>query len=353
MRPLLPTRRGLEKYLEQIDRTRHYSNFGPLVLRFEDKLARRFGAPAGGVITACNGTLALSATLAEAAVPGKTKCIVPGWAFVACIRAVELAGLEPVVADPDIDLWALDPAVASSIAEICPDEIAAALLVSPFGAPLDITDWERWSHEAGIPVVIDAAAGFDAVRATKLPTVVSFHATKPLGVGEGGCIVTTDIGFAQRVRDRTNFGLPADVPSDGFAANAKMNEFSAAVGLAALEGWEERRATLVRVARGYVSDARLVEVGSFQAGFGESWIGATANIRLNKEAAETVAQRLSDAGIETRRWWAKGTLWRLGEQGETLDLPVSRELDRSVLGLPFYPDLTSSEQDQVIRALAG
>ena len=353
MRPLLPARRALEMYLEQIDQTRRYSNFGPLVLRFEEHLACRFEAPAGGVITACNGTLALSAALAEAAVPGKTKCIVPGWAFVACIRAVELAGLEPVVADPDIDRWALDPGAASSLVAKCPDEIAAALLVSPFGAPLDIPVWERWSRELGVPVVIDAAAGFDTVRASGLPTVVSFHATKPLGVGEGGCIVASDTKFAQRVRDRTNFGLPADAPSDGFAANAKMSEFSAAVGLAALDGWEERRAALARVARGYLSDARLIRSGSFQAGFGESWIGATANIKLNKEAAEMAARRLSDAGIETRRWWAKGTLWRLGERGDGLDLPVSRELDRTVLGLPFYHDLTPSEQDQVIRALAG
>ena len=124
MRPLLPARRALEMYLEQIDQTRRYSNFGPLVLRFEEHLACRFEAPAGGVITACNGTLALSAALAEAAVPGKTKCIVPGWAFVACIRAVELAGLEPVVADPDIDRWALDPGAASSLVAKCPDEIA-------------------------------------------------------------------------------------------------------------------------------------------------------------------------------------------------------------------------------------
>ncbi|MCH7631851.1 MAG: hypothetical protein IIB59_01450 [Planctomycetes bacterium] len=50
-RPRLPDRRRLAPYLDEIDRNRWYTNFGPLARRFEARLAARFGLDNGGVVT--------------------------------------------------------------------------------------------------------------------------------------------------------------------------------------------------------------------------------------------------------------------------------------------------------------
>ena len=58
-------------------------------------------------------------------------------------------------------------------------------------------------QETGVPVVIDAAAGFDAIASKQLavtaeiPVAVSFHATKVFGTGEGGAILCSDAELVQ------------------------------------------------------------------------------------------------------------------------------------------------------------
>lgn len=183
MRPDLPTAEKIMPYLNAIDDNRRYTNFGPLVSRFETELATHFDAPSAGVVTTCNGTLGLAAALMETAKPGRRYCLLPGWSFIACACAAQLAGLEICLADVDPESWALDMDAASTMVRRIGDDIAAVLLVSPFGAALNVADWHDWSRSEGIPVVIDAATGFDSARAGPLPTVISFHATKAFGIG--------------------------------------------------------------------------------------------------------------------------------------------------------------------------
>jgi len=67
MRPQLPRAETLLPYLRRIDASRIYSNYGPLVQEFENRLSRHFELPAGGAVSASTGTTALiGAVLATA-----------------------------------------------------------------------------------------------------------------------------------------------------------------------------------------------------------------------------------------------------------------------------------------------
>src|SRR3954465_326197 len=85
-RPKLPASSRIQPYLERIDETRWYSNFGPLLTEFESRLAERFRPPAR-VATAASGTLGMALALrAMKAQPG-TLCAMPSWTFVATAHA--------------------------------------------------------------------------------------------------------------------------------------------------------------------------------------------------------------------------------------------------------------------------
>src|ERR1039458_2512438 len=71
-------------------------------------------------------------------------------------------------------------------------KVGAVIAVSPFGAPLEIAPWRDLQEQTGMPVVVDAAAGFDTAGDSPIPQVVSLHATKILGAGEGGFVATAD-----------------------------------------------------------------------------------------------------------------------------------------------------------------
>ena len=205
-RPRLPTADQITPYLRRIDESRWYSNSGPLVQEFEQRLAKHFGKPAK-VATVANGTIGLVVALLACRAPRGSLCMVPAWTFAATAHAIELAGLVPWIVDVSLTSWALEPAMARRFLRQAPGDVSAVMPVSPFGAPIDYAAWESFRNETGIAVVIDSAAAFDTLRPTGLPAIVSLHATKILGIGEGGFVLSTDADFIEEIQKRINFGF--------------------------------------------------------------------------------------------------------------------------------------------------
>src|SRR3569833_2972366 len=87
MRPKLPLTRQVSSYLEAIDASRVYSNFGPLVRSLEERLAMHFAVRKEMITTTANATQGLTlALMAMGARPG-TLCVLPAWAFIASAHA--------------------------------------------------------------------------------------------------------------------------------------------------------------------------------------------------------------------------------------------------------------------------
>ena len=311
MRPKLPPADALLPYLQEIDESRWYSNFGPLLRRFQARLAEHFGVPEDGVACVANGTTALTAGLLALGVRKGSQCVIPSWTFVATPSAARAAGLKPYFVDASERSWAIDPDAVRAL--VGQEDFGAVIPVSPFGAPIDRAPWDRFTEETGIPVIIDAAAGFDAVaripvmRPGPTPIMISLHATKPFGVGEGGMLLCTDASFIARVRQTINWGLRGRREALVIGINAKLNEYAAAVGLAGLDAWEDCRASWGVLTDHYRS--RLVKMPeiSLCPGYGMDWVSSYCNIALPVGAdAPMVIERLHQAHIDTRQWWGRG-----------------------------------------------
>lgn len=350
MRPKLPVAARLAPYLEKIDGNRVYSNFGPLLRGFEERLARGFGAESDQVAVLANATLALGLVLQAVRLKGK-KCLMPSWTFVATAHAALAAGLEPYFVDVDPSTWTLDARRVEHVASAMRGEIGAVVAVAPFGAPLDVASWAEFRRTTGIPVVLDCAAGFDTVRLSDVPTVLSLHATKAMGIGEGAVVLCGDRALVAETTRRANFGFLGRRVAEVVAINAKMSEYQAAVGHAALDEWPSTRARLMGLADAF---RRRFGAGpvAMQAGFGIDWISSTCVVRLSGEAVHSAARRLEAKGIETRSWWQRGAHCHPPFAGFGREpLPVTEVLADATLGLPFYVDLTESEIAEICAAL--
>jgi dTDP-4-amino-4,6-dideoxygalactose transaminase len=353
MKPKLPSAAELLPYLETIDAERWYSNWGPLVTRLEQELAQRLHLNGNGVVTVANCTAGLTAALFARQVPAGSFCILPSWTFAATPHAAIAAGLTPWFHDVDPRNWALDPdAVMETAARITPAP-GAVIVVSPFGAPVDLRAWEAFEDRTGIPVVVDAAAGIDTVGASRIPCVVSLHATKVLGAGEGGFIATSDPRLADRARSCCNFGFEHSRSAMLPALNAKMSEYHAAVALAGLVEWPPTRARHQRIADWYRGAlASLAEV-SLQPGYASGWISGTTSVLLPSGSCAYISERLRQASIETRPWWGAGCHVQPAFQHcPRQALPVTEDLGRRVLGLPHSPDLRRWEVERVVQTLS-
>jgi dTDP-4-amino-4,6-dideoxygalactose transaminase len=181
--------------------------------------------------------------------------------------------------------------------------------------------------------------------------VVSLHATKILGAGEGGFIVTTDSSLRDKLRGCCNFGFQGTRSAVLPALNAKMSEYHAAVALANLTSWPVVRSRHIRIAEWYRHHAYGLDGVSLQPGYGNGWAASTTSVVFPPNSAPRVAGSLLKLGIETRAWWGEGC----HPQPAFSDcargaLPVTEDLGGRVLGLPHFPDIEERDIKQVMRA---
>jgi dTDP-4-amino-4,6-dideoxygalactose transaminase len=352
LRPKLPPADRLAPYLAAIDKSRFYSNFGPQNSAFEERLASLFGLEGGTTTTVANATLGLTLALVAQGARAGTLCVMPGWTFVASAYAATHAGLIPYFVDVDAATWALDPlAIEDEIAK-APAVVGAVMVVAPFGRPIDYAAWDKFKMRTALPVVIDAAAAFDSLQVHEAPAVVSLHATKIFGVGEGGFVASRDTTIIRNIRQRSNFGFDRTRSAAIAAFNAKLSEYHAAIGLAALDMWTETRAAWMSVAGDYRRALAKSNCFSFQPGFGEAWVSSTCIVSVDERAHSNVRQALTNAGVDTRMWWGGGAHSQPASVAfPRARLPVTEHLARSTLGLPLSQDLQKYEVQHIVATL--
>lgn len=329
-RPLLPTADKIKPYLDRIDSNRYYSNVGPLVLEFEQRLAKLFGAPC---VTASSATSALTACLLALDLPKGSFIACPSWTFVATPASIVAAGHIPYFVDVNRN-------GELNTTKHC----SAAVVVSPFGAPLDMQLWNAVSST--LPVIIDAAAGFDAFSTIckptgNIPVVISTHATKTMGTGEGGFMACKDEPFLKKVRNILNFGMNEKREIETCGLNGKMSEYHAAVGLAGLDEWPDKRKQWIQKKLWYGDDFMSDHIA-------QSAIKAfTIPI---KTSAKSIVEKLQAQGIEAKHGLYGCHTKDAFKNYPRTKLPITEDLIDKTVYLPFSVDMTEGEIQHVLKS---
>ncbi|MFT8419202.1 MAG: DegT/DnrJ/EryC1/StrS family aminotransferase [Acetobacter sp.] len=352
--PRLPTTDSITPYLHQIDQNRWYTNQGPLCNALQHRLGTFWGMDSAQVALVTNATTGLTLALqAHNIAPGK-RCLMPSWTFTASAAAVMAANLVPCFVDVCPTTWVPDPAHIEQLAKA--DNVGAILIVAPFGAPLDLAVWDDIAERTKLPVIIDAAAAFDTLRQDgpmrpgRSTLVVSLHATKIFGVGEGGAVLAQDPALAEHIRVLARFGFSGSRASLFPSMNAKISEYTAAVGLAGLDCWTATRARWQGVTDLYRKT--LPPSITLPPNFGDNWVSATLNVITPDDAQETI-DHLAAHGVQTVSWWGTGCHTQPAYAAcPSEPLPVTQSYGRRSIGLPFWQDLTAEQISHVCSLLA-
>ena len=355
-RALLPRTESLIPYLERMDANRWYTNRGELVQLLEQRLGERLGTP---LITASNGTAAIeAAVLARAgrATAERPLAILPAYTFVATASAVEACGYRPYLVDVDAQTWALQ--ASELVGHPALGRAGVVVPVAPYGRAIDQRGWQAFQARTKIPVVIDAAASFEALLAApdqctgSIPVTLSFQSTKAFSSGEGGAVVWSDEDGLKLVARALNFGFLYKRESTSAGFNGKMSEYHAAVGLAALDAWDSTSSANHAVASAY-------RAAAIASGFAERLFVApdtSSNYALldawSPSAATALVASLAQDGIESRLWYGSGLhrepYWAHVERDE---LPHTDRIAPSLVGLPIASDLSLEEIERIATAV--
>lgn len=205
-----------------------WSNFGPVWARLAALIEDRLNlAPDRCAIPCSSGTSALfaAAALAHQHIDkSRQPFVVSAFGFRSTVIGPYNRAL---VLDCD-ETGLLD---TSSLDKIEADSYGAICVTNPFGLFKDFSNFIAYSRARGYPLIIDNAAGFDALDRHDQAGVIeciSLHHTKPYGVGEGGCLIV-DTGRRDEALAALNLGYAAPLSQSTAAqSNGKLSDVAAA-----------------------------------------------------------------------------------------------------------------------------
>ena len=309
---------------------------GPRVQELETALARLGGVQ--HAVCVASGLAALRLALAGRGVKAGESVLVPAYSCVALANSVLAWGATPVPVDVDPTHWNIDSARCRSQAARL--QSRATIAVNTFGAPAPVE--QIVSSE--VSVIEDCAHGFGSRRQQGARVrVFSFYATKLIGGGEGGAVLTDSDEIAHFVRSARDY---SDQPADGHRMNDKMNDLEASLVLAQLERLPEMIAARKAAADRYLdqlADPRFQHVFRLPPRSKERvWYRFAVEVLTT--SADTMVAGLERFGIHAA---SPVTDWR-GAGGPAA--PVAEQAYRTLVSLPLYPTLTEEEQDAVVKA---
>ena len=312
---------------------------GPEVSALEKEGARILGH-AGAVATG-SGSQALLLALKCLGLGNGTRVAIPAFTCSAVLHAVEWAGAEPVLLDVAENELAPFPSILGGLSE----PVDAAILVHPWGYPLDASAWK-----SAVPLLIeDCAQSIGAlwdgrpVGGEGDASIISFYATKMLCAGEGGLLSTSSIDTAEEARDLRDYDGKTE---HARRFNFKMSDLQAAVARVQLSRLPEFLEKRRRLAQRY--DEEVTGLGLRPV---ETAPEATPSYFRYLCTVPDVSRLLAfcnSHGVHCRRP-VPVTLDRLLHQ---LQLTNTLLAWNRFISLPIYPALSDTEQDRVLEVIA-
>ena len=345
VRPEIPPLAEWQYFLEVPYARRYVTNFGELETRLSQELSDRFAGPEAEVTLATNATCGLTAALIAHGVRGLV--VVPNFTFPATLDAVFSARCTPVLCDIDRSTLEMCP---QQLAQICRDfDVAAVMPVRSYGFVRDLSPIIQIARSSGAPIIIDGAAALGGSRidiAPDVTEVVSLHATKSLGIGEGGAIFTHK-SHKEAVRAALNFGLRPD-RGFGYGINGKMTEFQAAIGLAQVPHTDRMVEGRRKMANWYSSVLRRYQEIVLPEDTGPTaWSNYPILMPCGVDT-EAFQNECHSRGFQVRRYY-----WPTLAQGFTEDvahgnqLTVSTEIAERAVCLPLYVSVGADELGEI------
>lgn len=349
---------SMEEYIEEIRSiwdSHWLTNMGEKHKALQAELQKYMGVPAVELLT--NGHMALELSLQAMNLQGEV--ITTPFTFASTTHAIVRNGLEPVFCDIDPETYTMD---VTQIERLITDRTCAILPVHVYGNICNIEEIERIAHKYGLKVLYDAAHTFgETYKGQGIgnfgdASCFSFHATKVFNTIEGGAVCYRDPDMGRRLYELKNFGIHGPEEVDAVGANAKMNEFCAAMGLCNLRHVDEeivkRRAVVERYREhlegvdGLRLNVQQPEVRSnyayFPVVFDENLFGASRN-----EVMDALAQN----GIGARKYFypLTNTFECFHGKYDVDATPVALHMAKRVLTLPLYADLSMEDVDRICK----
>ena len=323
-------------------------------------------------IGCANGLDALKLVIQAMGIGPGDEVIAPANTYIASLIAISANGAAPVLVEPDIDTYLIDPA---KIEEKITPRTKAIMVVHLYGRVCEMDVINEIAKRHGLKVIEDCAQAHGAFcvptqsnnRTTEQPNNFhrvgnlgdaagfSFYPGKNLGcLGDGGAVTTNDDELAKKVRALRNYGSDVKYHFPYRGTNSRLDEIQAAwlrVKLPHLDADNARRAEIAaRYCKEITNPAIILPATIQRLTFQHSNVWHVFPVRVEKR--DEFQAYLTEKGVQTVIHYPipphrqpAYTEWH------GLSLPITEKIHDTIISLPISPVMTDEEAAEVIAAV--
>jgi len=336
-------------------------SLGPMGPRFERAFADWVGVKYAAAVS--SGTAGLHLGLVQAGIGPGDEVITSPFSFISSANCVLQAGADVAFAEVDPISFNLDPAAVE--AAITP-RTKAIVPVHIFGLPCKIEEIRAIADRHGLAIVEDGAEALGAKRQGQMigthgsPTIFAFYPNKQMTTGEGGIVTTDDEAVYERILSLRNQGRSdagAWLEHDRLGWNYRMDDLSAAVGLAQVERLDEilgKRSAVAERYNALFAGVSGIELPAVVPGDTRSWFVYTVLLDEGVDR-NAVIGLLAERGVSSKPYLPSIHLQpfyqaRGHRPGE---FPICEGISARALALPFFGALSEEQQQRVADELVA
>ncbi len=350
-------------------------SIGPFVEEFEKKISDYIGLKYAVAVN--SGTSALHLILRSLDLPGKFM-LVPSFTFIASANVALFEDKIPLFLDIEDRTFNTSPEILKETLKkiergeyeydenkVQLEDICCFMAVDIFGHPLDWNGILEVANEYKLVVIEDSCEALGSeYKGRKAGTfgvagAFAFYPNKQITTGEGGIIVTSDDKIATLSKSMRNQGRGEGgewLLHVRVGYNYRLDEMSAALGVSQMEKIDRIIDMRNEVASRYsklleaVDGVRPPIVEDYVTNM--SWFVYVVLLddSINRDA---VMDYMNKNGIQVRNYFQPIHLQPLyREMGHREgELPVTENISRRTLAIPFYTDMNFEDQKIVVDTL--
>jgi len=340
-------RKAFEKFL---DSGRYV--LGDNVALFESEFSKFTGS--ANCVGVGSGLAALELALKAFNFPTGSEVIVPSNTYIASILAIVANNLKPVLVEPDIQTYNIDP---KRIPEKITNKTVAVMVVHLYGKSCEMDPIVDICRKHKLRLIEDCAQSHGAKYKNRMTGTFgdfgafSFYPTKNLGaLGEAGAVTTSSDELAEKVRKLRNYGSTVQYRNEIVGTNQRLDEIQAAflrIKLRHLERINEHKRELAKI---YLEELKedftkpLVHPDFFDV---------YHIFCIRHPQRDRLRQYLQDHGIQTAIHYPTPPHKQPALKGmfDNQSFPISEEIHSSVLSLPISYSHTTSDILRVVEIL--
>jgi len=345
--------------IERVLASGHLS-IGPMLEAFERGMAQAAGR--SFAVGCSSGTAGLHMAVRALGMVDGDEVITTPFSFVASANCLLYERARPVFVDIEEDTLGMDPALVDGAVT---DRTKGLLPVHVFGKPCRIDELTRIARARSWVVIEDAcealgsSVGGRPAGSFGDAAVFAFYPNKQITTGEGGMVVCDDPDLAAVMRSLRNQGRDDEgtwMNHVRLGFNYRMDELSAALGVAQLERRAELARRRAQVAGWYterLAEHDWVSLPSVEPGTEVDWFVYVVRLdaRLDRDG---VIGALAARGVPARDYFRPIHLqpfYRAEFGYRPGDFPVTERVAASTLALPFSPVMGEADAERVSDAL--